>query len=221
MNRAEKDLILTTRAEKLRHDTVGCFIDPDVLYNVGPLETTELPMLKHDKEAFLALVSGDDEKVRAALEELNARELGHFEDHPVSAKLVKENLPSLIKVWNETTDPTCREWVLQFVADARVADPTVKPLVVNALSDPKTRFLPTVLYLMGTQPALFADVGELLVPLAHHPDEGVRWRVAWFISNVRNPDSSMRKAILMLRNDAYDTTQVYVRECLGKFGVQD
>lgn len=177
-------------------------------------------MLKSDKEAFLALVSGDEERVRLAQEELGARELGHFEDHPVSAKLVKEHLPALMELWNSTTDSTCREWVLQFVANARVAEPAVKPLVIDALSDPMSPLLPTVLYLMGTQPALFADVGELLVPLAQNPDDGVRWRVAWFISKVRSPDPLMRNAIQMLKNDAYDTTQVYVRECLSKFGVQ-
>ena len=177
-------------------------------------------MLKRDKEAFLALISGDDDKVRRALEELNSRELGHFEDHPVSAKLIKEHLPALINLWNASSDGTCREWVLQFIADAGVAEPAVKPLVLQALSDPKSRLLPSVLYLMGTQPALFADVGELLVPLVRHPDEAVRWRIAWFISKVRSASPSMMKAIQTLKGDTYDTTQVYVRECLHKFEAQ-
>ena len=66
---------------------------------------------------------------------------------------------------------------------------------------------------MSTNPGLFADVGDHLLPLANHSDREVRWRVAYFISKVPSPDAGMRQAIAVLSSDPDETTQVYVRAC--------
>lgn len=170
-------------------------------------------MLKRDKEDFLSFVSGDPASLTASVASLNAREKGHFEDHPLSAKLIKENVEELLAVWSSNSVAGARDWVLQFVADAGVADSRVKPIIISALSDKSCDFLPTVLYTMSTSPALFEDCGDLLIGLAEHPDREVRWRVAYFISKVRNKSQSMLSAIELLKKDRYDTTQVYVRAC--------
>lgn len=167
-------------------------------------------MLKNDQEVFLDLVSGEESRIKKALTEIKARERGHFEDHPMSTKLVREHLPALLHLWRENPIDGCREWAFQFIADARVVDPQVKPLIVASLSEQNCRYLPTVLYLMSTKPGLFDDIGALLVPLAGNPDREVRWRVAYVISKMKTLDAGMRQALAILRTDKDHTTQVYV-----------
>ncbi|MES2610278.1 MAG: hypothetical protein V4679_08565 [Pseudomonadota bacterium] len=168
-------------------------------------------MLKQDKEDLIAFASGDRGHLAQVVQSLNAREPGHFEDRPLSAKPVRQHLAGLVSLWNDNPVPGARDWVLQFIADAQIADAQVRPMVQAALADKGCRFLPTVLYTMG--PALFEDCGDLLLALANHPDHEVRWRVAYFISKVRNRSESMVRAIHLLKLDRYDTTQVYVRAC--------
>jgi hypothetical protein len=156
-------------------------------------------MLKQDKEDFVAFASGGREHTAQVVRRLNARALGHFEDHPLSTKLVRQHLAGLVSLWNDNPVPGARDWVLQFVADAQIANAQVRPMVQ--------------LYTMGTAPALFEDCGDLLLALASHPDHEVRWRVAYFISRVRNRSEPMVRAIHLLKLDRYDTTQVYVRAC--------
>jgi hypothetical protein len=176
----------------------------------------EMGMLKKDKEDFLAFVSGDLVLTQKAVDSLNAREKGHFEDHPMSSKFVKQYLNELVNLWRESSVGGAREWTLQFIADAGVSNENTKPLIVAALSDPSCPFLPTVIYLMSTSPNLFADSGKYLLPLASHPDREVRWRVAYFISKVKSPDQDMKRCIELLKQDRDDTTQVYVRACAGR-----
>lgn len=173
-------------------------------------------MLKQDKEDFIAFASGDRGRMAQLVQGLKDRELGHFEDHPLSAKLVRQHLAGLVSVWNDNPVPGARDWVLQFVADAQIADAQVRPMVQAALADKDCPFLPTVLYTMSTAPALFEDCGDLLLTLASHPDHAVRWRVAYFIFKVRNRSESMVRAIQLLKDapdDPDGTTQVYVRAC--------
>ena len=61
------------------------------------------------KQVFLNFVSGQNPRIERALPELKARERGHFEDHPISAKLVKEHLNSLIYLWHENPVDGCRD----------------------------------------------------------------------------------------------------------------
>ena len=173
-------------------------------------------MLKRDREAFLELVTGKPQRAALAVTYFSALERGHFEDHPLSRKLVQEHLDALVAVWNANNVTGARDWVLQFIADAQVASQKTKPLVISALSDPSCSFLPTVLYLMGTMPDLFTDAGPLLKALARHTDREVRWRVAWLISNFRHMDSDMTATIALLEQDPDHTTQVYVRACRAK-----
>lgn len=172
-------------------------------------------MLRKDQQVFLDFVSGQNPRIENALLELKARERGHFEDHPMSAKLVKEHLNSLIHLWHENPVDGCREWVSQFIADARVVDSAVKPLVVSSLSDENCKRLPTVLNLMRPRANLFGDIGALLVPLASNPDREVRWRVEYLISRMRALDLGMRQALALLETDKDDTTRVYVEACKG------
>lgn len=165
-------------------------------------------MLKQDKEDFIAFASGDREHTAQVVQRLNARELGHFEAHPLSSKLVRQHLADLVSLWNDNPVPGAHDWVLQFVADAQVC-----PMIQAALADKDCPFLPTVLYTMSTAPALFEDCGDLLPALASHPDHEVRWRVAYFISKVRNRSEPMVRTINLLKSDPCDTTQVYVRAC--------
>jgi|GEM_PF-5716556 hypothetical protein len=173
-------------------------------------------MLKKDKEDFLALVSGDATLTQKAVESLKSRERGHFEDHPMSSKFVKQYLNELVDVWRNSPNDGAREWTLQFIADAGVANEHTKPLICAALSDRSCMFLPTVIYLMSTSPELFADSGSYLVPLTSHPDREVRWRVAYFISKLKSPDQDMKKCIEYLKSDRDGTTQLYVRACAGR-----
>lgn len=170
-------------------------------------------MLKKDREAFLDLVTGEPQRVAHAVAYFDTLERGHFEDHPPSRKLVREHLDALVTLWHANDIEGARDWALQFVADAQVASPKTKPLVIAALSDPSCSFLPTTLYLMGTMPGLFMDTGPLLRALARHPDREVRWRVAWLISMFQHIDSDMTAAIALLEQDPDHTTQVYVRAC--------
>jgi hypothetical protein len=169
-------------------------------------------MLKRDKQTFLEFISRDRRRMEAALTDLNARERGHFEDHPMSSRFIAEHIPSLIQIWRVSSVSGCRDWVAQFVADAGVADERLKPLIVSGLSDPSCRRLPTLLYLVSTRPEVFCDVGPLLLELARHPDKEVRWRVAYVISKMRKMDGAMHQAVKILRTESDHTTQVYVRE---------
>ncbi|MBA4018528.1 MAG: hypothetical protein C0483_15275 [Pirellula sp.] len=162
------------------------------------------------------MVSGDAERATGAVAYFDALERGHLEEHPLSKKLVLENIDALLMLWHEGRVPGGRTWVLQFVADAHIASLATKPLVVSALSEPSCAFLPTVLYLMGTEPDLFSDTGQYMQALSRHPDREVRWRVAWFISKLRYRDDEMYAAIQVLEQDPDPTTQVYVRECRVK-----
>lgn len=170
-------------------------------------------MLKQDRQTFLKFVSGERQSVEAAVADLNSRERGHFEDHPMSSRFVADHIASLIQLWNENSVPGCREWVAQFVADAKLADSRVKPLIVTELGNPDCRCLPTLLYLVSTNPDTFSDSGYLLLDLARHFDREVRWRVAYVMSKMQELDSDMRQAVQILKADSDHTTQIYVREC--------
>jgi hypothetical protein len=170
-------------------------------------------MLKQDKQTFLEFVSGEAQRVETALADLNSRERGHFENHPMSSRFIAEHIQPLIQLWNDNPVSGCREWVAQFLADARVADQRIKPLIAAQLADLDCRHLPTLLYLVGTQPGTFGDIGHLLLGLARHPDKEVRWRVAWAISKMGEIDTAMRQAIQVLKAENDHTAQVYVAEC--------
>lgn len=173
-------------------------------------------MLKQDKDDFIAFASGSREQMAQVVQRLNAHEPGHFEDHPLSAKLVRQYLAGLIAIWNDDPVPGARDWVLQFFADAQITDAQVRPMIQAALADKECAFLPTVLYTISTAPALFEDCGDLLLTLASHPDHAVRWRVAYFILKVPNRSESMVRAIQLLKDapdDPDGTTQVYVKAC--------
>jgi hypothetical protein len=169
-------------------------------------------MLRKDKEDFLAFVSGDLALTQKAIDSLNSRMRGHFEDNPMSSKLVKQYMNELIDVWSNTAIVGARQWVLQFVADAGAANEQIKPLVYAALSDSSCTFLPVVIYLMTTAPGLFGDSGGYLLPLASHRDRGVRWRIAYFLSIVKGQDEDIKKCIELLSQDKDETTQLYVNE---------
>jgi hypothetical protein len=170
-------------------------------------------MLKKDKQTFLDLVSGDLSRVVSALRDLDGLARGHFEDHPMSPKFIKEHMPLLVQLWEKNPAPGVREWAAQFIADAGIADSTVKPLIVAELANPQCKHIPTLLYLVGTSPDTFADIGSVLLGLASHPDIEVRWRVAYVISKMRIPDEDMNQAIKILKKEDDHTTQVYVQEC--------
>ena len=170
-------------------------------------------MLKKDKMAFLDFVSGDTDRMRLALAHFASQEAGHFEDHPPSLSLVRSHITDLVRLWNSETDPECRSWIVQFIADAGVVDSTLKPIVLSALRDVQGQFLPTLLYLVGTMPVLFTDIGPELSVLARHSDREVRWRVAYVISKMKILSPEMRTAVAILRNDRDPTTEVYVQEC--------
>jgi len=171
-------------------------------------------VLAADKKVFLDFTSGDSEKIKTALAHLEALPLGHFEDHPLSRKLVLSGFDALVALWNSDVAPVgCRRWIAQLVADARIAATGVKPIVQQALGDRSCSYLPTLLYLIGSNPESFEGIGESLLPLASHPDREVRWRVAWAISKMKQRDSHMMQAIKILARDPDSTTKVYVREC--------
>lgn len=172
-------------------------------------------MLKKDKENFLKFISRDAEQVTAAVQSFNQYKNGHFEDHPMSQKFVKEHLDELLFIWDNHPSEENRIWVLQFLADAEVVDQRVKPIVLAALKDKNCRVLPTILYLMGTEKPLFEDCGESLLALATHHDLEVRWRVAWLISGMKSRSPEMIQAINILKNDTTEITQVYVKLCGG------
>ena len=167
-------------------------------------------MLKVDRIAFSKFVSGNLDELVEAVAYFEALDLGHLEDHPLSRKMVRENLSRLIEIWHRNEIPEARAWVLQFIADAGVASVETKPLVVSALALSNCTFLPTVLWLMCSAPALFADAGEHLKRLAAHRDPQVRWRVACFISKVFQPDSEMAETVSILENDPEPLTRTYV-----------
>jgi hypothetical protein len=170
-------------------------------------------MLKKDKIAFEDFVSRDPHRQQRALAYFESLELGYFEDHPLSKKLIKEHIVNLIEIWNESDTPKTRDWIVQFIADAGVANTSVKPIILSGLRDPSCPYLPTLLYLIGNSPELFADIGSELDGLAKHPESDVRWRVAWVISKMKDISPEMRSALRILENDPFPTTITYVRIC--------
>jgi hypothetical protein len=173
-------------------------------------------MLKRDKETFLRLVTGDPQLQADAIADLNTRPVGHFEDHPIAAKLVRENLSLLLDLWKGNPVNGCQDWVLQFIADAQIVDVRIKPVVIGAMTNDQCAILPTVLYLIGRTPDHFQDIGPHLRKLARHADLEVRWRVAWVASQMPVIDEATREALDILSREADPTTQQYVLACSGK-----
>jgi hypothetical protein len=172
-------------------------------------------MLKTDKEALIDLVSGDVERGMRAVAHLDALEKGHFEDHRVSAALVREKAHELAAICKCGSVQGAKRWAVQFLAEARVMTAAVKNAVLETAREPACSFLPSVLYLIGSNVAEFEDAGPELETLSGHADPEVRWRVAWVISRMRNRDVSVRRALANLCGDTHPTTQVYVRAAEG------
>ena len=170
-------------------------------------------MLKKDKVAFEDFVAPDPARKSQGLAHFEALEVGHLEDHPLSKKIVQAHLGRLIEIWYEAESPKIKEWVVQFIADAGVANQSVKPIIISGLKMSGCGYLPTLLYLVGSSPDLFADSGSQFIELAGNSDVEVRWRVAWAISNMKIIDGDMKEALHILEKDIYPTTRTYIQKC--------
>lgn len=72
-------------------------------------------MLAADKKRFLDFASGDSDRIKSALAQLEARPRGHFEDHPLSRKMVLSGFDALVALWKSEVAPAamflhCSTW---------------------------------------------------------------------------------------------------------------
>ena len=102
-------------------------------------------MLKADKQLIELLISTNEKERIDAAEQLAALDGGHFEDHPFSAKFIKEREKNLIAAYHATESVLVKEWVLQALAGALVESNEVVSLVSDALTE-DCNYLPTLLY---------------------------------------------------------------------------
>ena len=101
---------------------------------ISPDVRTET-MLKADKQLIELLISTNEKERIDAAEQLAAMDVGHFEDHPFSAKFIKEREKSLITAYHATESVLVKEWVLQALAGALVESNEVVSLVSDALTE--------------------------------------------------------------------------------------
>jgi hypothetical protein len=174
-------------------------------------------MLKADRVHIERLASKDEAIRLSAASELEALELGHFEDHPVSRKLVAERESALVQAFHETASPLVREWVVQVLAEGSARGPGVTELVKSAL-EPHCEFLPTLLYYVYCTPAPFADVKDKVKLLHDHPDEQVRWRCALVLSLLPLEHERDIDVVRQLLTDRHGATRSYAVEALRKMG---
>lgn len=169
-------------------------------------------MRKKDKQEFLAFVSGDIEKMSNAVHYFQTCEHGHFEEHPISRSLLLKHIENLVKLWNAQTNPTVRNWVIQFIAESTIVTAQTKPILLAALMFDSGSTLRLALYAIGSNPRIFEEIGDRLLHLATHPDYEVRWRVAYVIHYMQNRSEAMLQAADILRKEPDDLIQTYVGE---------
>lgn len=169
-------------------------------------------MLKKDKLAFLGFIADDSETMRAAVDHFESCEPGHFEEHPISRSLILQHIDRLIHLWHTQTDPTIRNWIIQFVAESSIVTAQTKPIIDAALLYEGGSTLRLALYAAANNARLFEDIGDRLLSLASHPDYEVRWRVGYVLCYMKNRCDAMRKAIEILKNEPDDLIQTYVGE---------
>jgi hypothetical protein len=177
-------------------------------------------VLKSDKQAFIDLMSSDEMKRVAALDKLNRLPLGHFEDHPVSVRFVKERFHDFMKAFRESSDPGVRDWLFQAIADSEVITEEVKEIVAQELK-PSCRYLPTLLYLVWQNKQEFVHLKDAVKMLYTHPDHEVRWRVALILESSSleyDDDIQVVRALMM---DEYVTARLYAVLSLKKIGRVD
>ena len=170
-------------------------------------------MLKIDKDYFYDFISDDSHKRKAAVEYFDALENGHFEDHPTSKKLVKENIKNLESIVLNSEQPLETEWAIQFCADAEYISPAMKPAIYNLLNNGECTFIPTILWCISQNPEHFTDCGTSFITLANHQDREVRWRIPYVILQMPQITDDMIKVISLLSNDTDQTTQLYIKHC--------
>jgi hypothetical protein len=172
-------------------------------------------MIKADKLKIERLISEDEVERIAASEELEALEPGHFEDHPISQKFIREREQELINCFYSTKSEKVKQWVLQVLAEALIESDQVVAMVAESLS-PNCKYLPTLLYYMWQSSSKFADKKDKVKALSKHPDAQVRWRCALVLEKIPLEYGEDIKVIRELMLDDYHTTRTYAVLALKK-----
>jgi hypothetical protein len=171
-------------------------------------------MLKKDKVAFLDFVSCDKGKRSQATQYFNDIEEGYFEDHPLTKKLVKENITNLEVIISGDGLDVEKEWAIQFCADVEYVSEKMKPEIYNLLSSGSCNFIPVILWCISQNTNTFSDVGPILLSLTNHKDREVRWRIPYVILHMPFITEGMVSAVQDLKKDKDQTTQHYIERCV-------
>lgn len=178
-------------------------------------------MLKKDKLLVKRLASTDDEVRVAAAGELDQLEKGHFEDHPVSMRLIGDLQPALVAAHVATSSALVKQWITQVLADGHATGTGIDALVLAALT-PGCSYLPTLLYYMWSNCARFEGHKEQIKTLCGHADEQVRWRCALILYHMPlalsyDTDAACLRALAL---DAFPTARTYAVLAMARLGVQ-
>ncbi|MCH1924771.1 hypothetical protein L9G74_10040 [Shewanella sp. C32] len=172
-------------------------------------------MLNADKLKIEKLISNDEAERIATCEELDALDLGHFEDHPISQKFIHEREKELIDTFYSTKSEKVKEWILQVLAEALIESEEVVAIVANSLTQ-NCKYLPTLLYYMWQNSSKFINNKQQIKTLSKHADAQVRWRVALVLENMPLEYGEDIKVIRELMLDEYYTTRTYAVLALKK-----
>jgi hypothetical protein len=174
-------------------------------------------MLKADKLKIEKLLSGVEAVRLEGTAELSALEAGHFEDHPISAKFIREIEDRLLKSYRETNSDKVKEWVLQVLAEALIESDEVVKLVSESLNR-ECKYLPTLLYYIWQSANKFTQCKANVKSLYDHPDAQVRWRCALVLEKLPLDYDADIKVIRALMLDDYYTARTYAVLALMKMG---
>lgn len=178
-------------------------------------------MLKQDRLLVEHLASGDEPARIAAAQELETREKGHFEDHPVSHRIVMALQAGLVAAHADTSSALVKKWVTQVLADGSAKGEEIDALVLEAL-EPECTYLPTLLYYVSSNVARFGAHKEKIKALCGHADEQVRWRCALVLSHMPQSLSYEIDAacLRVLALDSYYSARTHAVLALRTLGIR-
>jgi HEAT repeat protein len=160
---------------------------------------------------------GDDPRVRLeAAERLEALPRGWLEDHPLPRKKIAPLADRLARGVAGENSPLVREWCAQILAEVPSAKPEVVAALAWGLKQDDPSLLTVVVYAVGElgQDAL-ATLPDLL-RCAAHPDDEVRWRVAWALDRIGGMDQSAATTLRQMLRDGNPLVRGYAARAYAK-----
>lgn len=170
-----------------------------------------------DVVAWVGELCGDDPRGRLqAAERLDALPRGWLEDHPLPRNKIAPLADQLARGVVGENSSLVREWCAQVLAQVPGASPEVVAALAWGLKQDDPSLLTVVVYAVGElgQDAL-ATVPDLL-RCAAHPDDEVRWRVAWALDRIGAIDQSAAATLRQMLRDGNPVVRGYAASAYGK-----